>query len=73
MRHLGYYSCKADPDVWLKPETRTDGVEYYAYVLLYVDDTLVIHHHDAMSVLQRIDYYFNMKPESLGDPDIYLG
>ena len=24
MRELGYTSCKADPDLWLKPETRPD-------------------------------------------------
>jgi hypothetical protein len=31
MRHLGWESCKADPDVWLKPEMRRDdGYQYYA-------------------------------------------
>jgi hypothetical protein len=39
MQDLGYTSCTADPDVWYKPETRpSDGHQYYAYVLLYVDD-----------------------------------
>ena len=28
----GYESCKADPDLWLKPEIRPeDGVKYYSY------------------------------------------
>ncbi len=31
MRELGYESCKADADVWLKPETRpSDGFKYYS-------------------------------------------
>ena len=30
-------------------------------------------HHDAKMVLGQIDYFFHMKPESMGDPDIYLG
>jgi hypothetical protein len=28
---------------------------------------------DAMSALNELDYYFEMKPGSIGDPDIYLG
>ncbi len=30
-------------------------------------------HHDAKKILSQIDYFFRMKPESMGDPDIYLG
>ena len=73
MRSLGYQACLADQDVWYKAETRPeDGQKYYAYVLLYVDDALSIHHNGA-TVLQQIDYFFRMKPGSIGDPDIYLG
>ena len=38
MEHLGYESFKADPDVWMWSATRTDGRDYYKYILLYVDD-----------------------------------
>ena len=39
MRHLGWQSCMADQDLWLRPETKPeDGHKYYAYALLYVDD-----------------------------------
>ena len=48
-----------------------DGHEYYAYILLYVDDILAIHH-DAMSALNEIDKFFHIKPESKGDPTTYL-
>ena len=41
-------------------------------MLLYVDDCLAISH-DAMSVLKRLDNFFQMKPGSIGDLDIYLG
>jgi hypothetical protein len=38
MRRMGYASCKADPDLWLKAVTRPeDNVHYYAYILCYVD------------------------------------
>jgi hypothetical protein len=39
MTHLGFTPCLADPDLWMRPEVRpSDGMSYYAYVLLYVDD-----------------------------------
>ena len=41
MESLGYQSCKADPDFWLKLEIRPeDEVKYYSYLLCYVDDIL---------------------------------
>jgi hypothetical protein len=73
MRHLGWQSCMADQDLWLRPEVKPeDGHKYYAYALLYVDDILVIHH-DAVQCLKDIDQFFKMKPGSIGDPDFYLG
>ena len=73
MRNMGYEPCKADPDLWYKPMIRPeDGFKYYAYLLLYVDDCLAIHH-DATSALEELDKFFMMKPGSIGDPDIYLG
>ncbi len=73
MRRMGYTSCKADPDLWLKAETQPDNnFRYYAYILCYVNDILVIHH-DAMSILDKINGYMPLKPTSVEDPDIYLG
>ena len=73
MRDMGYTSCRADPDLWYKPMVRpSDNYAYYAYILCYVDDILSIHH-DAMSVLTRINNFLPLKPSSVGDPDTYLG
>ncbi len=73
MPQMGYTSCKADPDLWLKAVTRPeDNVRYYAYILCYVDNILCIHH-DPMSVMNEINKYLPLKPISVGDPDIYLG
>jgi len=70
---MGYSSCKADPDLWLKDVTRPDdNVRYYAYILCYVDHILCIHH-DPMPVMNEINGYLPLKPSSVGDPDIYLG
>ena len=68
MRTLGYTSCKADPDLRYKSMVIPgDGFKYYAYVLLYVDDYLCIHH-GAISAIREIDKYFPMKQGSIGDP-----
>jgi hypothetical protein len=72
MLNMGCDSCKADPDVWLKEYVRPDGTRYYGYILLYVDDALCINQ-DATAELDRLDDFFVMKPDSIGDPDIYLG
>ena len=39
---LKFRSSLADPDVWYKPSTKSNGEKYYAYILVYVDDILVI-------------------------------
>ena len=50
----------------------SDGAEYYAYSLLYVDDILCIHH-NAQSDITKVDKYFKFKPDSIREPDMYLG
>jgi acyl-CoA thioesterase len=61
MWNLGWESCIADQDLWMKAEIRPDnGYKYYAYALLYVDD-ICIAHHDAELCLWQVDKYFKMK------------
>ncbi|KAI2491971.1 Reverse transcriptase (RNA-dependent DNA polymerase) [Fragilaria crotonensis] len=73
MRHLGWSSCIADPDVWMKPEIPgDDGYKYYAYCLLYVDDIRMVHH-DSIRALNEIDHFFKTKPGSIRNPEYYLG
>jgi hypothetical protein len=73
MHQMGYTSCKVDPDLWFKGETRpNDNFRYYAYILCYVDDILCLYH-APMTVLERINGYMPLKPSSVGDPDIFLG
>ena len=72
MKHMGYKPCKADPDLWLKEDVHPDGEAYYRYILLYCDDCLSIGI-DAAKELEKLDHYFQMKPGSIGDPDMYLG
>jgi hypothetical protein len=73
MQHLGFQSCLADADVWLRPATKSDGSEYYEYVLLYTDDALVISENAERILRNEIGKYFDLKEGSIGPPDIYLG
>lgn len=44
LHDLGYKSSYTDPDVWYKVAMKADGFQYYDYVLVYVDDILVLSH-----------------------------
>ena len=37
---MGFVSCKADIYVCMRPRKKSDGTEYWKYVLLYTDDIL---------------------------------
>jgi hypothetical protein len=44
MDHLKWKPCLADRELWMKEETRPDdGMKYWAYILIYVDDILCVH------------------------------
>ena len=43
MSHLGFKPCLADPDVWMRSATKSDGSSYWEYVLLYVDAVSYTH------------------------------
>jgi hypothetical protein len=42
MEHLGFTSCKADPDVWLRENTEHTGAMFHEYMLIYTNDILAI-------------------------------
>jgi Reverse transcriptase (RNA-dependent DNA polymerase) len=73
MRHLNFTSCPADPDVWMRPAKASDGMDYYEYILLYTDDTLVISENAEHVLRKELGRHFTLKEESIGPPKIYLG
>ena len=73
MSHLHFQSCLADPDVWMRPAIKSDGMEYYEYVLLYTDDALVVSENAERVLTDEIGKYFELKKESIGHPKICLG
>ena len=72
MRVIGYKYCPADHDLWYKAGVELDGDKCYSYILCYVDDILVVHH-DAMPIMKKINKFFLLKPDSVGDPNMYIG
>eukprot|EP00804_Cyclotella_cryptica_P001676 CCRYP_009051-RA/>CCRYP_009051-RA protein AED:0.08 eAED:0.08 QI:0/0/0/1/0.5/0.6/5/0/841 len=72
MREMGHVSCPADPDLWLKEQTDRKGRKYYSYILCYVDDLLVVHH-NPKRIMDRINSFLPLKPDSVGPPEMYLG
>jgi hypothetical protein len=69
---VGYKSCLADPDIWMKEETKPNGECYYAYILVYVDDLLLINH-DPEKDMEKIKGVYPVSPKSIGRPTVYLG
>ena len=72
MEALNYVPCRADNNGWMRKASKSDGTDYYEYMLLYVDDCLVISEAPKEAVLQ-LDKFFMMQPNSIAIPDIYLG
>jgi hypothetical protein len=72
MKHLGWKSCRADRDLWMKHQKRSeDGFEYWAYIIIYVDDTLCVHHNPE-DELVGLDKYFKLKEGSTQEPTFTL-
>ena len=69
---LKYRPSLADPDVWLRPDRKSDGFEYYEYVLCYVDDVLVISANPQVTI-DGIEDVFKLKGGKAEIPEMYLG
>jgi len=65
MRHLGFESCPADPDVWMCPGQKEDGTKYWEFLLLYTDDNLCIAMNPENILRNELGRYFQLKEESI--------
>ena len=73
MHFINFTSCPADPDVWMRPAIKSDGTKCYDFVLLYVDDALVVSKNAESILRNELGRYFELKEESIGPSDHYLG
>ena len=70
---LGFKACNADPDVWMHPATTLDGLSYYNFFILYVNNALVISENGEKILRDKIGKYFELKKESIDPLTLYLG
>jgi hypothetical protein len=71
LHELGYTSSLTDPDVWFCAQAKEDGFEYYAYVLVYVDDILVVSN-NAATTMRSLSKLYRLK-DGFAPPERYLG
>jgi Reverse transcriptase (RNA-dependent DNA polymerase) len=69
---MGFKPSIADPDVYLRAFAKPDGFKYYEYILVYVDDVLIISHAPEAH-LKVIQANYELNPTSVGPPNRYLG
>ena len=72
LRDAGFASCKVDPDVWMKAAIKLNGDKYWAYVLCYVDDLLIVLH-KPQEVMDFLSKRYTLKEGSVKEPTEYLG
>ncbi len=56
---LGFKPTRADADVCMRKNIRNGGTPYYEYLLVYVDDVLVVSHAPD-EVMKRIGSEFEI-------------
>jgi len=70
LHHMGFTSSRADPDVWYRAAIKVDGMENYEYVLVYVDDLLVLSHQPD-KIMKALEDFYRLK-DGFAKPDRYL-
>jgi hypothetical protein len=68
---LNFKPTRADPDVYFRKNFHA-GQPYYEYLLVYVDDVLVVSHAPE-DIMKSIGEQFKIKNGEYGPPTTYLG
>ena len=71
LRSMEFKPSYADTDVWMRAATKIDGFEYYEYILVYVDDVLVISA-SPIPIMKTLQQAYHLKDEPTA-PTTYLG
>ena len=66
------WTITLDPEILFKEETDKEGNEYYTYIIVYVDDLIIVDkkHWKYMAMLES---KYTLKLYSFGDPKVYFG
>eukprot|EP00546_Thalassionema_frauenfeldii_P003040 CAMPEP_0178938862 /NCGR_PEP_ID=MMETSP0786-20121207/26565_1 /TAXON_ID=186022 /ORGANISM="Thalassionema frauenfeldii, Strain CCMP 1798" /LENGTH=311 /DNA_ID=CAMNT_0020617625 /DNA_START=899 /DNA_END=1834 /DNA_ORIENTATION=- len=63
----------ADPDVWIRPATKSSGEKYYEYILTYVDDILSVSVEAKENLLSLQTGTVKYEKGKIEEPETYLG
>jgi hypothetical protein len=72
MIDMGFQSTIADPDVYRQGNAKPCRFKYYEYLLVYVDNVLIVSHSPKIH-LERIKESYELNRSSVGPPMQYLG
>ena len=67
MQAEGFFPCKAEPDIWMRP-----AGNHYKYVAVYVDD-LAFALNDPQKFVNILQDKYNFKLKGTGPIDYHLG
>jgi hypothetical protein len=68
---MGFSQSRGDPDVHFSI-ANSSGKDHYEYILVYVDDLLVLSY-SCEPIMDRIGKIYRLKDGSVGSPELYLG
>lgn len=71
LQSMNFKPTLRDPDVLYQEACKPNGFDYYEYILVYVEDLLVISH-QAYKVMETIKVAYRLKEEP-SIPKTYLG
>ena len=69
---IGFKITVANPNVWMKTNTKPNGESYCEYMLVYVDDLMCISHVPE-ETLSELKDFIKLKKNKIEEPTIYLG
>ena len=61
MSHLGFISCLADPDIWIRKAKKNNVSLFWEFVVLYTDDVLVVSENGEALLRNELEKYFQLK------------
>ena len=73
MNFLVFKLSQGNPEVWMREAVKSNGTQYWEYLLLYMDDCLVVSKNGEKVFRNEIGKYFTLKETSIGPPKVYLG
>ena len=69
---LGFLSSLSEPVLWMKFSITSSSSKYYGYILVQVDDILIMYK-DPFKNMDTQRNIYTVKPSSIGEPKLYLG